>query len=210
MALHRTSSVEQSKGYCRCVVSFLPTITQRIAATAMPNLHTLHTLTSTKLATVLNKARASSSPLNVLLQVNTSGEDTKSGLPPLYAADASPDSLDTDEGVVAVARHVITSCPNLRLTGLMTIGSLQASLTAGVQNQDFQSLIRTRAVLEEILKRDFSQGEKGTLPTWGDSGGGLTLSMGMSSDFEAAIHAGSGIVRIGSSIFGERHRKGDV
>jgi uncharacterized pyridoxal phosphate-containing UPF0001 family protein len=31
-----------------------------------------------------------------------------------------------------------------------------------------------------------------------------TLSMGMSADFEAAIAAGSTMVRIGSSIFGER------
>ena len=31
------------------------------------------------------------------------------------------------------------------------------------------------------------------------------LSMGMSNDFEVAIEEGSNIVRIGSSIFGERH-----
>ena len=31
-----------------------------------------------------------------------------------------------------------------------------------------------------------------------------TLSMGMSHDFEAAIRAGSTIVRIGTAIFGER------
>jgi uncharacterized pyridoxal phosphate-containing UPF0001 family protein len=31
-----------------------------------------------------------------------------------------------------------------------------------------------------------------------------TLSMGMSADFEAAIAAGSTMVRIGSAIFGER------
>ena len=31
-----------------------------------------------------------------------------------------------------------------------------------------------------------------------------TLSMGMSSDFEQAIEEGSTIVRIGTSIFGER------
>ena len=176
----------------------------------MPNLHTLHTLTTTKLANILNNARSPSSPLNVLLQVNTSGEDTKSGLPPLYAADASCDpKTPTDEGVVAVARHVITSCPNLRLTGLMTIGSLQNSITSEVQNQDFQSLVRTRAVLEEVLKRDFPQGEQGSLLKWGDSRGGLTLSMGMSHDLEVAVRAGSGIVRVGTDIFGERHKKGD-
>jgi uncharacterized pyridoxal phosphate-containing UPF0001 family protein len=172
----------------------------------------LHTLTSTKLATALNNAR--SSPLKVLLQVNTSGEDSKSGLPPLHAADASSDSLDktaADEGVVAVARHVITSCPNLRLTGLMTIGSLENSITSDQQNKDFQTLIRTRGVLEEILKREFPlRSEQEGQTEWGDHRGGLTLSMGMSSDFEAAIRAGSGIVRVGTGIFGERYKKGEA
>ncbi len=32
-----------------------------------------------------------------------------------------------------------------------------------------------------------------------------TLSMGMSADLEAAIHAGSTLVRVGSAIFGDRH-----
>jgi uncharacterized pyridoxal phosphate-containing UPF0001 family protein len=36
------------------------------------------------------------------------------------------------------------------------------------------------------------------------------LSMGMSSDFEAALKAGSDIVRVGTGIFGERHKKGDA
>ena len=31
-----------------------------------------------------------------------------------------------------------------------------------------------------------------------------TLSMGMTSDLEAAIHAGSTLVRVGTAIFGER------
>jgi uncharacterized pyridoxal phosphate-containing UPF0001 family protein len=31
-----------------------------------------------------------------------------------------------------------------------------------------------------------------------------TLSMGMSADLEAAIHAGSTLVRVGSAIFGAR------
>jgi len=34
-----------------------------------------------------------------------------------------------------------------------------------------------------------------------------TLSMGMSADLEAAIAEGSTMVRIGSAIFGERHRE---
>ena len=35
----------------------------------------------------------------------------------------------------------------------------------------------------------------------------LLLSMGMSSDFEVALKAGSDIVRVGTGIFGERPKK---
>ncbi|KAF8577774.1 hypothetical protein K439DRAFT_1639408 [Ramaria rubella] len=181
------------------------------ALAAVPNLHALHTLTSIKLATALNKARSPSDPrLQVLLQVNTSGEDSKSGLLPLYLADASPDPPSTSgDGLVALARHVITSCPQLHLVGLMTIGSLQNSIALDNQNQDFQTLIRTRAVLEEILKREFPIVGDSSL-VWGDQRDGLTLSMGMSADFEPAIHAGSGIVRVGTAIFGDRQTKNAI
>ena len=74
------------------------------------------------------------------------------------------------------------------------------------QNPDFESLIRTRAVLLELLNREFPRQE--TTPwLWGNEHGSLMLSMGMSSDFEAAIRAGSGIVRVGTGIFGARPKK---
>jgi uncharacterized pyridoxal phosphate-containing UPF0001 family protein len=41
---------------------------------------------------------------------------------------------------------------------------------------------------------------------WGEEGR-LLLSMGMSSDFEAALKAGSDIVRVGTGIFGARAKK---
>ncbi|KAF8519573.1 hypothetical protein JB92DRAFT_2710576 [Gautieria morchelliformis] len=165
------------------------------ALAAIPNLHTLHTLTTTKLATALDAARpaASAAPLNVCLQVNTSGELAKSGLPPL-----SPDHPDHD-GLIPLARHILTSCPHLRLAGLMTIGSLQSS-SAGDQNQDFHTLVRTRDALEAYLCQHWPPSQ------WGHEGR-LVLSMGMSTDFEPAIRAGSGIVRVGTAIFGERQPK---
>lgn len=114
----------------------------------------------------------------------------------------------TDDTVVSVARHVIASCSNLRLTGLMTIGSLEQSVAANDQNPDFQTLIRTRAVLLEILNREFPKGANSEDQwIWGEAHEGLTLSMGMSSDFEAAIQMGSGIVRVGTGIFGERPKR---
>jgi len=77
----------------------------------------------------------------------------------------------------------------------MTIGSLSES-SSGDENRDFELLETTRNKLQAALKE---QGIDG----WGEDGK-LALSMGMSSDFEAALRAGSDIVRVGTGIFGER------
>uniref|UniRef100_A0A061R944 Pyridoxal phosphate homeostasis protein n=1 Tax=Tetraselmis sp. GSL018 TaxID=582737 RepID=A0A061R944_9CHLO len=77
---------------------------------SVPNLSMLETVDSVKLANKLNNAVDSlkRSPLPVMVQVNTSGEESKSGV--------SPDDA------VELARHVHNGCQNLRLAGLMTIG----------------------------------------------------------------------------------------
>jgi len=79
----------------------------------------------------------------------------------------------------------------------MTIGSLSESLS-GDANHDFELLEKTRDKLQATLK------EQG-IDRWGEDGK-LVLSMGMSSDFETALRAGSDIVRVGTGIFGERAR----
>jgi len=155
---------------------------------SIPNLHTVQTVSSQKLAAALNKnwPEDRESVLNVLIQVNTSGEDSKSGLSP------------QDDELVSLARFVVESCPRLYLRGLMTIGSLSESLSVD-QNRDFDLLKETRDKLQTTLK------EQG-VDRWGEDGK-LILSMGMSSDFEAALGAGSDIVRVGTGIFGERVKK---
>ncbi|GAX86632.1 hypothetical protein CEUSTIGMA_g14040.t1 [Chlamydomonas eustigma] len=77
---------------------------------AVPNLAMVETVDSTKLAHKLNKAVEGSGrpPLSVMVQVNTSGEESKYGVGP--------------SEVVSLARHVFTQCPHLKLAGLMTIG----------------------------------------------------------------------------------------
>ncbi|KAH7342022.1 hypothetical protein B0J17DRAFT_649130 [Rhizoctonia solani] len=162
----------------------------------VPNLYCLHTLDSIKKADALQKALPSTrkEPLKVMIQINTSGEDSKSGLQPL-----SPENVDESE-VVALARHVIKVCPALELYGLMTIGSYESS-TSDEENPDFQNLIRTRDILQDSLRGD-SQLEE----VWG-GGRSLALSMGMSADFEEAIRTGSDVVRVGTGIFGSRPPK---
>ncbi|CUA75890.1 hypothetical protein RSOLAG22IIIB_01891 [Rhizoctonia solani] len=159
----------------------------------VPNLYCLHTLDSIKKADLLQKALPSTrkEPLKVMIQINTSGEDAKSGLQPL-----SPENIDGSD-VLALARHVVKFCPALELYGLMTIGSFEAS-TSNEENPDFKTLIHTRGILQDLLRADDQLGE-----AWGEDRS-LVLSMGMSADFEEAIRMGSDVVRVGTGIFGSR------
>ncbi|MCJ1251256.1 hypothetical protein MMC30_008487 [Trapelia coarctata] len=123
--------------------------------------------------------------LRVFVQVNTSGEDSKSGVQP-------------GGQVVELCRHIRQNCPHLRLQGLMTIGAIARSVSsqaegAEAENEDFSCLRKERDRVQEIL-----------------GGESLELSMGMSGDFESAIRAGSDEVRVGSGIFGERPRREDA
>jgi PLP dependent protein len=165
---------------------------------AIPNLHTIQTLTSTKAAIALNKALPDTRtvPLSILIQINTSGEDAKSGIDP----EKEKDTLHE------LATHIIQNCPKLRLQGLMTIGALEQSLGSSDENRDFERLKETRDELQVYL-RDSARGFDQT--SWGQEGR-LLLSMGMSSDFEVAVKAGSDIVRVGTGIFGSRKTKDEI
>ena len=122
-------------------------------------------------------------PLRVFIQVNTSGEEEKSGVEPA--------------GAVELCRHVREQCPHLKLQGIMTIGAIARSKEAkeGAENEDF---VRLREVRDQVVKE------------LGMQEGDLELSMGMSEDFESAIRCGSNEVRVGSTIFGQRPPRGDA
>ncbi|WVR09564.1 YggS family pyridoxal phosphate enzyme [Kwoniella sp. DSM 27419] len=163
-------------------------------AASVPNLYVLETLSSIKVADLLQKSLPESrqSKLNVYLQINTSSEDSKSGLPPLGPSDDSGQVVD-------LAIHVIKQCPGLHVLGLMTIGSFEASHDTSKPNPDFEQLKSTRSALAKILS---DRGIKNA-PKEQD----LELSMGMSADFVQAVKEGSSSVRVGTRIFGERPKK---
>ncbi|BGP52694.1 hypothetical protein JCM8202v2_000250 [Rhodotorula sphaerocarpa] len=166
----------------------------------IPNLFAIETLTSVKAANQLHSTLSSlptprSSPLNIYLQINTSGEAQKSGLPAL-------DPSATEGEAVDVAAHILAQCPTLRLRGLMTIGSLDAS-TSAHPNPDFERLKETRSALLAML-RERKDVDEAVQKLEAEQEGGLELSMGMSSDFAEAIEQGSSNVRVGSSIMGAR------
>ena len=159
-------------------------------AEQIPNLWCVSSVDSEKKANELEKGRRAllekdhdAQKLRVMVQVNTSGEEAKSGVEP---ADA-----------VTLCRHVIEKCPHLELLGLMTIGAIARSkeTTPENENEDFVCLRDTRDKIAEELGWDKSK---------------LELSMGMSADFEGAIKMGSDEVRVGSDIFGERPQKKDA
>jgi hypothetical protein len=130
----------------------------------------VHSIDRKKIAQRLNDQRPGSlPPLQVLIQVNTSGEESKSG---------------TDESEVFALAELISSLPNLTLRGLM-------SIPANVSDYDSQlRAFQQLADLQQKLAEKYA---------------GLdTLSMGMSGDMEAAVAAGSTMVRIGTAIFGAR------
>ncbi|KAK3724061.1 hypothetical protein LTR37_001183 [Vermiconidia calcicola] len=163
-------------------------------AEQVSNLYCVSSVDTAKKADALEKGRAAltasneeveGTKLRVLVQVNTSGEENKSGVEP-------------NQEVMELCKHIRDSCPHLHLAGVMTIGAIarsQAASTAEGVNEDFVSLRETRDRVAEEL--GINQEE-------------LELSMGMSSDFEAAIAQGSDEVRVGTTIFGDRPAKKDA
>jgi len=112
--------------------------------------------------------------MDVLLEYNTSGEESKSGF------GSREDMFECIERAFEL--------DNVRLRGLMTVGPLE-------HPENTQDAFRfLKNLFEECRIR---YGEK--LADFD------ILSMGMSSDWELAVKEGSTLVRIGTSIFGERH-----
>lgn len=130
----------------------------------------VHTIDRLKIAQRLSEQRPPNlPPLQVCIQINVDGGESKSGVPPAEALE--------------LARSV-AALPNLRLRGVMSIPEPAIDFVAACA-----VFVRVRAVFDAL------------------NGAGLgldTLSMGMSTDMEAAIHEGSTLVRVGTAIFGGR------
>ena len=118
-------------------------------------------------------------------------EQRPAGLPPLQVClQVNVDGGGTKSGVLphealALARQVAT-LPHLQLRGIMSIPEPAPDFVAACA-----LFARVKTVFDAL------------------NGAGLaldTLSMGMSADMEAAIHAGSTLVRVGTAIFGGRPR----
>jgi len=123
--------------------------------------HAIETVDSEKLARRLNEAGRS---LEVMIEVKLSPEGAKAG--------AAPETLP---GLI----EIIRTCPNLKLTGLMTMPPWHPD------PETTRPFFRRLAELARIHQ----------LPK---------LSMGMSHDLEAAIEEGATHIRVGTALFGPR------
>ena len=116
-------------------------------------------------------------------------EQRPAGLAPLQVCiQVNIDGGPTKSGVLpqealALALQV-AALPRLRLRGLMSIPEPASDFVA-----ETQVFMRVRALFDALNVSGLALD---------------TLSMGMSADLEAAIHAGSTMVRVGSAIFGTR------
>jgi len=124
----------------------------------------IQTVDSDKLARRLDQLNR---PLEVMIEVKLSHEESKEG--------AAPESLPA-------LIDAIRACPNLRLTGLMT-------MPPWCDDPEV-----TRPYFRELASLARLHGLQ-------------KLSMGMSHDLEAAIEEGSTHVRVGTALFGPRKKE---
>lgn len=144
----------------------------------------IHSVDSLKLAKRLNRLieQYKLTPVDILLQCNVSGEETKSGF--------QLHRWQTDAGQLnrfVEAVKTVAGLKHVNICGLMTMAPWfdDAELT--------RPIFRRLAALRQKL-----QSERPDL-NW------QHLSMGMTDDFEVALQEGATMIRVGRAIFGERH-----
>ncbi|MEE9403753.1 MAG: YggS family pyridoxal phosphate-dependent enzyme [Algisphaera sp.] len=141
-----------------------------------PHVELIHSVDSLRLAEELhNYAARLDIVIDILVQVNASGEAKKSGVTP-PATKHLVDSIDT--------------MMHLRPRGLMTMAPLIEDPTESADAAR-RTFARTREIFEDV-KNANAGGDRFNV-----------LSMGMSNDFEIAIEEGANVVRVGSALFGE-------
>jgi pyridoxal phosphate enzyme (YggS family) len=135
----------------------------------------LHSVDSLRLAQAVDdQAMTTQTPIDVLLQVNVSGEVSKFG-------------VSAEEAIPLAGQ--LSAMTYLRLRGLMTMAPYSDD------PEDARPTFRACRQLYEHLGK--------ALATEAGAAAFDTLSMGMTGDFEVAIEEGATLVRIGSALFGE-------
>ena len=132
----------------------------------------IQSVDSLKLALEIDKqAEKINRPIDIFVQVSTSGEEQKFG-------------VEHAQAIVLVEE--IAKLKNIFIKGLMTIAPLTED------KEIVRKCFRDLRLIRDELKQKFASSDKVQMQY---------LSMGMSSDYEIALEEGSNMLRIGSAIF---------
>jgi pyridoxal phosphate enzyme (YggS family) len=139
----------------------------------------IHGVDSLKLLQEINKqAKKHNRIIDCLLQIHIAEEETKFGL----------DELELNE-ILKQVQNDKSEFENIRIVGLMGMATFTENTTQ--IEKEFNHL---KSIFDKLSKIPFTYNLKPNI-----------LSMGMSGDYQLAISCGSTMVRIGSSIFGNRN-----
>ncbi len=142
----------------------------------------IHSLDSVKLAERYSRfAVEMGRSVGVLLEVNVSGEESKSG----FSASHWQEDRYQSESLWKDIRRII-ELPGIHIEGLMTMAPIVDDA------EKVRPVFVALRALRDALASNFPQA------AW------TTLSMGMTDDYTVAIEEGATMVRIGRAIFGER------
>ena len=140
-----------------------------------PYVSLIHGVDSLKLLEEINKqALKYNRIIDCLLQIHIAEEETKFG-------------LNEEELKDLLASETFKNLNNIRIVGLMGMATFTEN-----QSQIKKEFIHLKSIFDNYQQLNSKNCQMNT------------LSMGMSGDYQLAIACGSTMVRIGSSIFGER------
>lgn len=143
----------------------------------IPFITLIHSLDSLKLFSEINKvAKKENKIIDVLLQLHIADEETKYG-------------FSLEECNKYLSESVLQNTDNVRIRGIMGMATYTEN-TSQIRSE-FKILKRFFDMTKETYFKDVDFFD--------------TLSYGMSNDYKIAIEEGSNMVRVGSSIFGERN-----
>jgi pyridoxal phosphate enzyme (YggS family) len=159
-------------------------IQSRKAKDVVPLFQRIHSVDSLKLAGKLSAVALDlAESLEILLEVNVSGEEAKYGL----QASGWQNSATVRETLWEEIGRIL-KLPGLQVRGLMTMAPIVSD--AEQTRPVFVDLAKLRAALVTDFAVD--------LPN---------LSMGMTDDYPVAVEEGATLVRVGRAIFGEREKR---
>ena len=149
--------------------------TNKVKAIA-PFINLIHSVDSLKLLQEINKqALKNKRIIDCLLQIYIADEDTKFG-------------LDFHEAIELLRSDEYSQLANIRIVGVMGIAS-NTDNPKRIIEEFYELRTLFKGLKESFFRKEESFKE---------------ISMGMSSDYKIAIEQGSTMVRLGSSIFGNR------